>query len=221
MVEGQMDSYPNNSNYAKESKLDAKEEASPKKIEKVIEGTVIRRKKPLGKRISEMFIGGDSRTVGAYLLYDVLLPATKDTLADLMSQGVERMLFGEVQSTSRRPGRRGSGQNYVSYNRYSGSRPPWENRREEPRKTSRAVQARPKFDEIIVQTRPEAEEVIQRMFDLIERYESATVADLYELVGIPGEYTDDKWGWTELRGAGITRITRGYLLNLPNPEPLD
>lgn len=216
-----MEDFPNNSRINRESPTEKVEEV--RKVEKVIEGKVIRRKKPWHKKAQEMLIGGDSRTVGSYLLYDVLLPATKDTIADLMSQGVERMLFGEVKSTSRRPGgfRRGSPNGYVSYNRYAVNTPPWERDRREPRTPSRRARATHDFDEIILDTRVEAEEVVDRLFDLVSRYESATVADLYELVGISGEWTDDKWGWTDIRGADVTRVRNGYLLNLPKPEPLD
>jgi hypothetical protein len=70
-------------------------------------------------------------------------------------------------------------------------------------------------------TRVEAEEVIDRLFDVVSRYETATVADLYEMVGVTGNYTDDKWGWTDLRGASVQRVRNGYLLDLPRPEPLD
>lgn len=70
-------------------------------------------------------------------------------------------------------------------------------------------------------TRVEAEEVIDRMFDLVSQYEMVTVADLYDLVGLANNYTDEKWGWTDIRGAGVSRIKGGYLLDLPRPEPLD
>lgn len=215
-----MDEFPPNTKLTRESPLENKEE--PKKIKKVIEGKVVRRKKPWHARVSEVFIGGDSKTVGSYLLYDVLLPATKDTIADLMSQGVERMLFGEVRSTSRRPGaRRGSSNGYVSYNRYSVNTPPWERDRREPKSSSRRARATHDFDEIILDTRVEAEEVIDRLFDLVSQYESATVADLYDLLGVESEYTDRKWGWTDLRGADAIRVPRGYKLKLPRAEPLD
>jgi hypothetical protein len=219
-----MDSYPNNSNYAKESKIHAAEDPKPeKKLEKVIEGEVIRRKKPWGKRISEALIGGDSRTVSAYLVQDVLVPAIKDTIADAMSQGVERMLFGEARSTNRRSGRRGGG-SYVSYNQpsYSTRRPPWDDRRDEPQRAlSRRARATHDFDEIILKTRAEADEVLERLFDLISSYKTATVADLYELLGVEGNYTDDKWGWDSLPNADVIRVPRGYLLKLPRPEPID
>ena len=191
----------------------------PKKIERVVEGEVLRRKKPLGKRITETFVGGDAKGVWGYVMLDVLVPAAKDTIADAFSQGIERMLFGESRPHSRRGGYRGGGNNgYVSYNRYA----PSSMRREEPRPSmSRRARASHDFDEIILATRVDAEEVIDRLFDLVSRYESATVADLYEMVGVSGNYTDDKWGWTDIRGAGVTRVRNGYLLDLPRPEPLD
>ena len=146
-----------------------------------------------------------------------------NTLLD--TAGVERMIFGEARSTSRRTGRR-PGEPYINYGRYSRSSTasrsglvPMEGR---PRpELSRRARASHDFDEIILATRVEADEVIDRLFDLVSKYETATVADLYDLVGISGNYTDDKWGWFDLRGAGVHRVRNGYLLDLPKPEPLD
>lgn len=216
-----VDEFPGNSRRERNAP-EPKED--PKKIEAVVTGDVVRRKKPLGKRLIETFFGGDSKTVGHYVLMDVILPAAKDTFADAVSQAIERMLFGEARSSSRRTGARPSGTSgYTSYNRFStskpGGTPPWRDR-EDPKEISRQSRARHDFDEIILATRVEAEEVIDRLFDLVSRYEEATIADLYELVGITANFTDEKWGWTDIRGAGVTRIRNGYLLDLPRPEPL-
>jgi hypothetical protein len=206
--------YPSNSRSRNEP-----EEQAPKKVERVIEGEVLRRKKPWSRRIIESF-GGGTKGVGGFVLLDVLLPAAKDALADATSQGIERMLFGEVRSTSRRPrGNRGGG-SYVSYDRYSDDRNS-RNRQSDRRQVSSRSRANHDFDEVILPTRVEADEVIERLFDLVSKYEAATVADLYELVGETSNYTDQKWGWTDIRGAGVTRIRNGYLLDLPRPEPLE
>ncbi len=58
------------------------------------------------------------------------------------------------------------------------------------------------------------------MDQLIEKYETVSVADLYELLGVEASYTDEKWGWVDLRDAGIRRVRDGYLLDLPKPESL-
>lgn len=212
------------SNRHKDREVLNKPKAAPeekKKIDPIVQSEVVRRKKPLGKRFVETFVGGDSKGVWEYVAFDVLIPAAKDTIADAVSQGVERMIFGDARSTSRRHGRRPSEGPYISYNRYSSSRHK-DPRDERPRpQMSRRARASHDFDEIILATRVEADEVLERMYDLVSKYESATVADLYDLVGVSGNYTDDKWGWVDLRGAGITRVRNGYLLDLPQPEPLD
>lgn len=214
--------FPSNTHKDRESPTKAEpKKSTEKKVEQVVQGEVVRRKKPMGKRLAETFIGTDAKSVWAFVTIDVLVPAAKDMFADAVSQGVERMIYGEAQSRSRRGSRRPNDP-YTSYNRYSHPQrrpgPP----REEPRQSiSRRARANHEFDEIILPTRVEANEVLDRLFDLVSKYETATVADLYDLVGVSGSYTDDKWGWVDLRGADIARIREGYLLNLPRPEPLD
>ena len=218
-----MEEFPSNSHLPKTAapKPEKAAQPEPKKIEKVTEGEVVRRKKPLGRRLKETFVGGDAKSVWGYVMLDVLIPAAKDMISDAGSQFLERMLFGESRSHSRRSSSRPSGINgYVSYNRYAQSTP---YRREDPREyqMSRRARATHDFDEIILATRQEADMVIERLGDLIEKYGTASVADLYELVGVSGNYTDDKWGWTTIRGANPIRTRSGYLLDLPQPEPLN
>lgn len=217
--------FPSNSNARKAPKAGP---TSAKKVEKVVTGEVIQRKKPLGKRFRETFSGDDNRSVAAYVLFDVLIPAAKDMIADAVSQGIERKLFGEVRSASRRGGYRPGNTlfgnaTYNAYNRYSGS--VGSSLRSDPRQAAnnrlRNRAARSNYDEIILATRAEATEVIDSLIAIIAQYDAATVDDLFELVGITGEFTDEKWGWTDLRGADIQRIHEGYLLNLPRPQALD
>jgi hypothetical protein len=215
-----VDDYPSNSRRSKETKPELKPLPSEKRVERVVEGDVQRRKTPLGKRLATTFLGGDARSVFTYVIMEVLIPSAKDTISDVVSQGIERMLFGEARSTTRRnAARTGGSTGYVSYNRYS-SNPPAA--RTEPRnEISKRGRATHDFDEIILATRAEAEEVIGRLFDIVAKYEAATVADLYEMLGIETKFTDDRWGWTDLRGAGVTHIRGGYLLDLPRPDTLD
>lgn len=76
------------------------------------------------------------------------------------------------------------------------------------------------MDEVIIETRVEAEHVLDRMVDLLKQYDQVTVSDLCDLVGATAAYTDNKWGWTDLRGADIRRVREGYLLKLPQPDSL-
>ena len=200
--------------YPPNSKKAQSESKPEKKIERVTTTEPIKRKKSLGKQFSETFIGGDAKSAANYMTFGVLIPALRDALAEAASQGIERLIFGESK-TGRRPSSLATG--HVSYNRFSSAGPIGN----KPKAISRRSRATHDFGEIVLQSRTEAEEVIDRLFDLVGRFDSATVADLYELVGIANTHTDHKWGWTDLRGASVTRIRNGYLLDLPEPEPLD
>lgn len=220
-----VENYPGNSSTPTPSPdVEKVEETITHKVEKVVEGNVVRRKKPLGKRFAETFIGGNAKTVFGYILFEVLVPAAKDTIADVVTQGIERTLYGDgPRSTTRRGGggyRPGRAE-YTAYNRYStpsqGSSRTRE--REEPRMSHRG-RSQHDFDEIILDTIGEANEVLEQLIELVSKFEQATVADLYDLTGIDSTHTDYKWGWKDLRGARATRVRNGYLLDLPQPEPL-
>lgn len=198
-------------------KADAEPEQEDKKIEQLTDEPATRRKKTLGKRFSTLFFGGDAKSAGQYMIYEVLLPAAKDMIAEAGSQGIERLIFGETRRRRGGPSAPMSGPTgHVSYNRISSP-----SAQAPPRAISRRARAQHDFDEIVLQSRDEAERVLDRMFDLIGRYDSATVADLYELVGLNSTHTDQKWGWTDVRGASVSRVrSGGYLLDLPEPQPL-
>jgi hypothetical protein len=219
-----MEDYPANNAASRAPKPEAPElkKVDEKKIEVVVTGGVSRRKKPLSKRFTEMFFGDTLKSAAKYVFETVLLPATKDAIADMLSSGTERILYGDSRSPSRRAGLR-SGRNSsdpVSYNRFHPSSQQ-AYRREDPRQ-ARNVRDSHDFDDIILATRPEAEIVIGKMFDMIGKYEQASIADLYQMLGITPKYTDERWGWTDFRGAGVQRINGGgYLLDLPRPIPLD
>jgi hypothetical protein len=211
---------PPNAKRDRETPGQPKTEAPPKEVKRIVKSEAVQRKKPLGKRLMETFVGGDdARSVGQYLVQDVLVPAFKDTIVDMVQEGIERMVRGE--SSSRRSTRNRPGQStHVNYNSMSRQTRPI---REEPRRElSRRDRATHNFGQIEIDTKGEADEVIDYLFHLISTYEVATVADVYEMVGLSGNFTDEKYGWTDVRGARAVRIRGGkYILDLPDPQPLD
>lgn len=203
--------YPPNSKTVKEP---------PKKepIERVTSSDPIRRKKSLGKQFRETFVAGDAKMALHYVVFGVLLPAAKDALVEAGSAGIEKLIFGETRKRGARNPSAGP-MGYVSYNRMSTGDRPMSQTMGRPNISKRA-RAQHDFDEIVLESRSEAEDVIDRLFDLVSRYDTASVADLYELVGLASTHTDHKWGWTDLRGATVSRVRSGYLLDLSAPEPL-
>lgn len=78
---------------------------------------------------------------------------------------------------------------------------------------------RPKStSEIILLTRDEAEQVLLGLRSLLEKYEVATLADLYDLVGINSMFVDRKRGWTDLLQVQIRQTKSGWFLDLPEPK---
>lgn len=218
-----MDEFPANSQTPRAREVSIPKE-EPKKVEQITTGPVKTRKKPLGRRFLDTFLAGNVGGVGQYVLLEVIIPAFRDVITDTISQGTERLIYGEGRSASRRTGQRpGSSGGYISYNRYgSSTTPAWKKPTEDPRPTlSRQARATHNFSEIVLSTRVEANDVLNRMGDLISQYGQVTVSDLYDLCGLSGSFTDEKWGWTNLRDAEPRRVTNGYLLDMPKPEQLD
>jgi hypothetical protein len=201
--------YPPNSFSSKKTEED-------KNIQRVTHSDPIRRKKGLGRKFRDIFFGGDARTTVQFVIYSVLIPAAKDMIIDAGREGIEKLVRGNDYRRRSSPPPSGP-LGYVGYNRYSMQRQP----PAEPRTITPRARARHDFDDLILTTRVEAEEVIERLFDIVSRYDSATVSDLYELVGVRSTHVDHKWGWTDLRGAGVARVRDGYLLELPDVQPLE
>jgi hypothetical protein len=209
--------FPSNSNVSKEGRIDEE-----KDIQRVTSGQATRRKKSLGRKFKETFIAGDAKTALSYSLVDILFPMVRDTIAEAAQEGIRMLILGDYRRRGTNPPPSGP-TGYVNYRNYStqmgGSRS-WTPISSPHRALSRRARSQHDFDELLLDSRSEAEQVIDQLFDVVSRYDTATVADLYELVGLASNHTDHKWGWTDLRGAGVTRTRDGYLLDLPDPIPL-
>ena len=89
------------------------------------------------------------------------------------------------------------------------------------RKYSDYIRQRPYgADGSIVSTRKEGEAILDELEDILRKYGQVSVADFYDLVGVPSEYTDNKRGWKELRYTGLHKSRYGYTFSLPDPIDL-
>lgn len=205
-----MDDFPSNSKHpARREK-----EQTQKRVERVTTSEVVRRKQPVGRRLTKNLVGGDAHGAWGHVFVEILFPAARAMIADTLTGGIERMIFGDRGGGRSRYDRGYTPYNAMSRDRYS--------REEDDRgRMSRRGRANHSFDEIIIEHRVDAERVLDRMDEFIGRYQVATVADLYGLVGESSSYVDRKWGWRDLRDAQPRRVRHGYLLDLPKPEWLD
>ena len=69
-------------------------------------------------------------------------------------------------------------------------------------------------------TRSEAEDVLNHMISICDLRGVVTVGDLYNLASMSTSYTEENWGWRDLRNARVVHIRSGYILDLPKPEDI-
>lgn len=207
-----MEDYKPNSNRFKEEQnvknTDVTNKLDEKRIDKVVTGAVKTRKKSKLSKFANEFISEDARSVKSYVFGEVLIPAIKKLISDIVTDGIDIILYGE-----RRGGKRSTADR-VSYRNYYDDRRP--SRYDRP-----SISYGYNYDDIILSTRGEAEDVIARMDELMDMYGLVRVADLYDLVGITGNYTDNKYGWTNIRSAEIIRVRDGYMIKMPRAVPID
>ena len=201
-----MENYKPNSKRYKEQQKDVQE----KRAGKVVKGAVKIKKK---NQLADVFISEDVTNVKNYVIMDVLVPAIKNAVADIVTDGIGMILFGE---SGRRGRGRSSSSSQVAYNSYYSGR-------NDDRRGGRdydSSRTRPRLDNIILESRGEAEEVLTSMDEILDTYEIVRVADLYDLIGVSGTSTDNNYGWDSLRTAEVIRVRDGYLLKLPRPKAI-
>lgn len=215
-----MEQFPGNSNSGP-----VPPSGEPRKVEQVTSGVAIPRKRGLGRKFKEVFIGGDARGTADYVFFDVVIPAARDMLSEAIHAGFDRLIYGESPRHRRGGGGVPMGYSNAPRVNYQGvtSTTPASQRGVTPqqRSLSRQARARMTFDEIVIPNRQEAEDVLERLYDILSQYGMVSVADLCTLTGVVGTHTDMKWGWRALPGAKAQRLRNGgFVLDLPDPEPL-
>lgn len=191
------------------------EKTEERRISKVVNGEVKTRSRSLGRKFSDVFFDQDSGDIKSYLLIEVLIPAVKNLILDMVNQGLGMKFYGSSRGYCNKPGN-GNGQKtpYGSFYRSSGT-PQQQNK---PKvEYSRVSQ---NFEDIILETKGEANNVIDVLQEIISQYGQATIADLYDAVGKTTNFTDNSYGWFDLRSARSIRVRDGYLLDLPRPVSL-
>lgn len=188
-----------------------REKKEPKKeITKVVSGKVTTKKKSGVTKFADIFVSEDLGNVKSYIFLDVLVPAAKKAISDIVTNGIDMILYGESGHT-----KRNSIASKVSYRSY------YDKTNDRHRDISVNRRTAFDYDDIVIPDYAEADEVLTRMDELIETYGDVSVADLYELVGVTDtNYMNQKYGWTDLRTAKVVRVRDGYILKLPRAIPI-
>ena len=204
-----MEEYKPNSHKYKQK---VKEGHKTEKLEKVISGDARLKKKNGARKLADIFVADDVSNVKSHVVSDIVVPAVKKIISDIVKDGIDMILYGVTgQRKTYSDGFRAP---YVDYSKVYGKR---DDRRPI---NSPAVSNMPSYDNIILNSKGDAEVVLSTMDDIIDAYGEVSVAALYELVGLKSRYTDNNYGWLNLGNARVTRVMDGYLLDLPRAVPL-
>ena len=194
--------YRSNSHKSKELENDIQK----KKVEKVVNGVVRSKKKSLVEKTVDLFAPDDVEDVKSYVREGIVVPAIKDIILDVVKAFLD--INGNSHSNRSTTSR-------VSYRKY------YEDRDRDQDRVAHRTRTGYDYEDVILDKRTEAEDVLSSLDDLIDTYGMASVADLYDLVGINCNYTDNKYGWTNLRSASIAHVRDGYMIKLPRALPLN
>lgn len=195
---------PNSLKYKQEQK----EANSERRVEKIIQGGARVKKKNGIRKMADNFISEDAQDLKSYVLLDLLVPAIKNTILDIIINSAE-MVFG-----ARKRGNKNRTLDRFTYSDCYDSRP-----RDRRPSATRSIAD---FDDIILDNKGEAEEVLAQLDAMLDTYKVVRVADLYDIVGITAPHTANRYGWTNLHNAESIRMRDGsYLLKMPRAMPIE
>ncbi len=186
-----------------------KTEKTERKFDPVVSKKATLRKKSGAEKMADSFFASNIDNVKKVVVTEVVVPAIKKIVSEIISVGTDMLLYGESSHTRKQASK-------VSYRNYF----------EPSSETIRANSADSRrsglgYDDILFDTRGDAEAVLDTMNDIIDRYGTVSVADLYDLARVPNDnFTLNRYGWTNLSGAYSHRTREGYILKLPRTKPL-
>ena len=209
LYENLRENLPDNSHANRNKPQQKKSTPDGKRAEKVVKGAVKTKKNEM-RKLKDVFISEDVVNVKQYIIMDVLVPSIKKAIYEIIVGALDMSLYN-----GRGDGRRSTADK-VSYRDYSSASRKNGRSYDDPRRTTSGYS----YDDLIFSTRGEAEAVLARMDELMDEYQIVRVADMYDLAGVTGEHTDNKYGWTNIRNAKIERVRDGYRINMPRALPI-
>lgn len=215
-----LDDYPSNADGYK----------PPAKREEVKPIAHVRKRNEVFTRVRDEFVSEDAGNVGGYILYDVLIPAFRDLILDVLHGSIDMTIGGGAGyrrgSYSRGPSR--SNARYAYEKAYDDRNRGRSVRQRDDRPGRRRLEDYESFifdDRDYRNERKRAREValevLDYMCDYIDEYGCVPVSYFYDRVGetMPHDFIGDDWGWTNLASAHVVNVGPGrYSIDFPRLE---
>lgn len=203
------------------------------KVQKIVTGEVVIPKKTLGEKFADTFFDGQFfKSLFRHAYRDLIVPNAQHVMFDVGKEillgtiyrngNVRRVLdpqnlvsqFTMYQTPVSRPGMPGPSSGYPM--------------QQLPMSTSRpaAIDVSQRMSSrngkvYLCSNKKDAEDTLEAMADIIDsEYKVVSVAEVCEMLGIEFSHADNNYGWFAIGDARITSTSNGFLLELPQPEPL-
>ena len=208
--------YPGNS-YAQRNAMDdnAKDDIQERPRPKQV-AQAKTRKQGIFRKFANYILEDTVESARERAFSDIIRPGIKSLLYDTATELLSIMIYGNSDRVPRGSQRRSARPlaertSYASYYESSAHR----NR---ARVSYRDIPQDP--DDIILDTYKEANDALRTLDDYIHRYGQASIADLYDCVGISSSWPDNRYGWLSIRGATVRPVREGYMLVMPPTQVL-
>lgn len=172
--------------------------------------------KTFRQELKDAFISPEVHDVKRYIVFDVVIPAVKQTFRNLIVNTLDMSLFGSVRA-NQKPGQQGN-TTYVQYDRAYNS----QNDYTKPKKAAGSYIRVNELNRIVFEDKNDAIEVLNYLFSNIEEYNVASVADFISAAKQDVVSIHHKWGWYDLKGSSVEELPdgRGYWISMPHPQAI-
>lgn len=214
-----------NSHAYKEQQAAEKEVVTKDHLKPVVaKANIVSTKKSLGTKMKETFFGADIKDAKSYLIKEVVIPGAKNAILDFMSMlffnkpfygGGRSSYYHGYSSGYNSGGYYNYGRNYQSNYGSRPSDPP------QQKQTGYVSNDKVDYRSIVVNDRRDAESICSALWERIDMYQAASVADLLDLIDVSAKFTDNNWGWTNKQEIGVKRVPGGFLIDVEEAKPID
>lgn len=177
-----------------------------KRPRKVVTHAVRKPKRGVGTKLAETFLTPDMADMGETIMRDIIAPGLKSFVYEALNAVLYTTFWNQMPPGDRR---------YSSYDRMyapSPGDPPWRSNKQQRGRDQRRPHD---FSKLWMQTREDAELVLDECQRFIAEYGSVSVADFLTFMGEDATFTDEAWGWTDMRSARVQRGRYGWEFRLP------
>lgn len=204
-----------------QEKEEVVEKKEKKELKKVIEKQPKKRKRSLMGRLTSAVLGPEGASgIGQYVTEEIILPSVRNIIYSAIESGARMAIFGDKGGPSV------GNSNHVSPHRRD-HRPATNysnmHRNAQPEPRERTITRTNKYgvDDYVIEDRLDAVHVLTSLTEYSDMYDSVSIADYYELIGVNSQHTDHSYGWTidSMTRATIVPVRGGgYIIKFPPVE---